>query len=575
MRKRLDLKEVARQALKIEKVFSSPQDIEWCIDQRDSIWILQTRPAVSGYSNTNSKIFNDEWELMQNEAFSTLGCELALKRHELWVKAINQFYGLHLKPRMLLKGHFILYKQPLKKMKKTGRIWVRIFDFLWFLNFRHVLNTYIRVTLPDYHQLSKKINRNYKKALSLEELADYLDQSIFIYINSQIKSFAIGRIAQTSLVIFSHYIRLGLHGDDTKDALLYVDFHNQAIERDILLEGLMAKIRQFLDLKSGDQSSLSKVMQLLNEDEEGAKLRIKLEEFIERHGYIWADRYPRDPAWEIDHKKIDFTLKEMLNGENRKKLKLSILKEKNLQEQAIKKIEKSLPYLFCGTLRLKVFKLLLSRIKCLAVYKEQRNIFLYSINMSNRKIVIEIGRRLKEKGELDLATDMFFLKHDEIRNICVGKMSIGIAKRRIKTRKRSFNRYSVKGSNVYYSGHSQFTFADLQNLQGIGCCPGIAIGSVRLITGRDSLNSVKRGEIVVCRNFRPAWSIILGRISGLVIEGANVLSHGAILAREYQVPTVVNVVGISKVLDTKDVIEINGSSGELRLIRKMGSAYDS
>jgi hypothetical protein len=37
----------------------------------------------------------------------------------------------------------------------------------------------------------------------------------------------------------------------------------------------------------------------------------------------------------------------------------------------------------------------------------------------------------------------------------------------------------------------------------------------------------------------------------------------------------VNVVGISKVLDTKDVIEINGSSGELRLIRKMGSAYDS
>jgi len=89
---------------------------------------------------------------------------------------------------------------------------------------------------------------------------------------------------------------------------------------------------------------------------------------------------------------------------------------------------------------------------------------------------------------------------------------------------------------------------------------------VRIILNGNSLSSLKQGEVAVCYNFRPAWSIILGRIAGLVVEEANVLSHGAILAREYGVPAVVNIPGITEFLETGNNITLDGSSGFVMLL---------
>ena len=89
---------------------------------------------------------------------------------------------------------------------------------------------------------------------------------------------------------------------------------------------------------------------------------------------------------------------------------------------------------------------------------------------------------------------------------------------------------------------------------------------MRIILNGNGLSSLKQGEVAVCSNFRPAWSIILGRIAGLVVEEGNLLSHGAILAREYGVPTVVDIPGITEILKTGNHIKIDGSSGLVLLL---------
>ncbi len=565
----LDLQEVAKIAVQIEKVLGSPQDIEWCIDHQDRIWILQSRSITSKSKYWMPKAKINEWQLMYNEPFSTLGCELAIKRHIAWVEAISKFYFISTKPKLKLSGPLIYSKEPLSGVNwLTTRLWLRIVDIVFLVNSRHVLHTYSRESLPRYKSLLNDIQENYPLSTSLDKLADYLDKAIFIYIDSQIKSFAIGRIAQTALNVFSRYIRFGLDEKDSQDPFLYITYRNPTIQRDIALEKLILQIKNYLTSESINGLSFSRLRRILQKDMEGRQHLKRLETFLERNRYLWADRYPRDPGWELDEKRLNSTIEKMLQYSDKETLTVSINKRINESKRALKEIETDLTQLTFGRLRLVILKLLLSKVNCLAAYKDQRNLFLYSLNMTIRMVALEIGRRLVEEGELLSQNDIFYLKQNEISKICSGELSWIYYREKMEKRKDSFSKIKANGipktSKSSFPGRSQIRTSN--SFYGTGCSPGLAEGKARIILNGDDLSSLKQGEIAVCYHFRPAWSIILGLTAGLVVEEANLLSHGAILAREYGVPTVVNIPGIVEALDTGNIIKIDGSSGLAKLL---------
>jgi pyruvate,water dikinase len=164
--------------------------------------------------------------------------------------------------------------------------------------------------------------------------------------------------------------------------------------------------------------------------------------------------------------------------------------------------------------------------------------------------------------------DIFYLKQNEISKICSGDESGLDYRKKIQKRKNSFSTIKANGipKTANFSSNRQNVISTSNRFYGIGCCTGLAKGKVRIISNGNSLSSLKQGEIAVCYNFRPAWSIILWEISGLIVEQGNVLSHGAILAREYGVPTVVNIPGIVSQFDNGNLIEVDGSSGFVSLI---------
>lgn len=80
------------------------------------------------------------------------------------------------------------------------------------------------------------------------------------------------------------------------------------------------------------------------------------------------------------------------------------------------------------------------------------------------------------------------------------------------------------------------------------------------------LNKVKQGDILIVPMFHPSWTPILSKVGGIVMNYGNILSHGAVVAREYGIPVVV-FNGVAKQhLPDNCWIEVDGSAGRIRVL---------
>lgn len=103
-------------------------------------------------------------------------------------------------------------------------------------------------------------------------------------------------------------------------------------------------------------------------------------------------------------------------------------------------------------------------------------------------------------------------------------------------------------------------------LKGVGCCAGRVTAKARVLTALAESDRLMPGEILVTRFTDPAWTPMMGLVGGLVTEVGGVLSHGAVIAREYGLPAVLNVHGATEVIQTGQVLEIDGGQGTVKIV---------
>ena len=100
---------------------------------------------------------------------------------------------------------------------------------------------------------------------------------------------------------------------------------------------------------------------------------------------------------------------------------------------------------------------------------------------------------------------------------------------------------------------------------GIPASPGRYTGRVRVIRDESEFDRLQPGEVLVCPITSPAWSVLFPSVGALVTDTGGVLSHPAIIAREYQVPAVVATGNATGLLHDGQLVTVNGSSGEIEL----------
>ena len=96
---------------------------------------------------------------------------------------------------------------------------------------------------------------------------------------------------------------------------------------------------------------------------------------------------------------------------------------------------------------------------------------------------------------------------------------------------------------------------------GLPASQGITTAPIRVLNDINLISTVRGGEIIVVPQTDPGWTPVFSKIGGLITETGGILSHGAVVSREYGIPAVTNITNASKIFKTGQIVKINGFNG--------------
>jgi len=107
---------------------------------------------------------------------------------------------------------------------------------------------------------------------------------------------------------------------------------------------------------------------------------------------------------------------------------------------------------------------------------------------------------------------------------------------------------------------------NVSSFKGFAASPGMVEGPARVCRTVKEIGQLKEGEILVAPTTSPSWAPAFIKIKACVTDVGGVMSHAAIVCREYAMPAVVGTGAGTKIVKTGDMIRVNGSTGEVELI---------
>ena len=99
---------------------------------------------------------------------------------------------------------------------------------------------------------------------------------------------------------------------------------------------------------------------------------------------------------------------------------------------------------------------------------------------------------------------------------------------------------------------------------GTAASPGTACGTARTVHSVDEFATVRPGDVLVCRTTDPAWTPLFGVAAAVVTETGGMLSHAAIVAREFGIPAVLGIAGALTRIRSGAALEVDGTQGTVR-----------
>ena len=104
-------------------------------------------------------------------------------------------------------------------------------------------------------------------------------------------------------------------------------------------------------------------------------------------------------------------------------------------------------------------------------------------------------------------------------------------------------------------------------MRGTPACPGVVTGPAKVITHISYADTIEAGDILIPHSTDIGWSPYFPILAGVVTELGGLISHGAVVAREYGLPCLVGVPGATRVFNTGDLVTVNAVKGILSKAR--------
>ena len=190
-----------------------------------------------------------------------------------------------------------------------------------------------------------------------------------------------------------------------------------------------------------------------------------------------------------------------------------------------------------------------------------------------RPPIVEMGRRLAERGDIDNPEDVWFLRLEELPEALDGGLSAAELQDSIVERRHEYEALHDYVLPVLFerpveASRRQAAEASGETaFQGIGVSPGQARGRARVILSADAgaEATLLPGEILVAPVTDAPWTPLFLPAAGVVVETGGVLSHAATVAREYGIPAVTGIRGATELIPNGTMLSINGATGAVTI----------
>lgn len=222
-----------------------------------------------------------------------------------------------------------------------------------------------------------------------------------------------------------------------------------------------------------------------------------------------------------------------------------------------------------GKKKAKETKYMISIVRSFIGYREYPKYAMINRYFIYKQALMKEAKRLVQESIIEKKEDIYYLTFEEFREVIVkNKLNYEI----IKARKVQCKLYEKLTPPRVMKSDGEIVIGEYKErnlpegvMLGLPVSTGIIEGRARVILNMEDAN-LEKGDILVTPFTDPSWTPLFVSIKGLVTEVGGLMTHGAVIAREYGLPAVVGVENATKLIKDGQQIRIDGTKGYVEIL---------
>ncbi|MGD8538609.1 MAG: PEP/pyruvate-binding domain-containing protein [Candidatus Aminicenantes bacterium] len=312
-----------------------------------------------------------------------------------------------------------------------------------------------------------------------------------------------------------------------------------------------------------DKDTDRDIREALIQDQQGEFLVSQIDDFLKRYGFLSANG--------SDFSEIPWIENPIIVWRSIGRLAAlpaapAVKSVERIRDENIIQIRKNLSV----PRRLFFDRLLKSTTKYIQL-REQTSFLMSEETYLMRRQLLTLAQHLVSGGKIEQDSDIFFLYYDELKHLIVGKMSSEDAHKRIDERKKKLADDAKIDLPVTLTGtqipeRKPSGLSDEEYLSGISVSTGKIQGYARIIKDPTQVEgSLTANDILIIPFTDVGWTPLFPGVGGIIAETGGLLSHTAIIAREYAIPAVVSINKATDIIKDGQPLTVDGDTGRVYL----------
>jgi phosphohistidine swiveling domain-containing protein len=439
--------------------------------------------------------------------------------------------------------------------------------------------------LPEIQEYLRDWNRFELRAASTPELLAHLDETVDRFRRVFEIHFTIVIPMTLSISMFEEFYRDLFGSEGAFDAYrLLQGLDNKTVETGRELWRLSRKALEMPEVrKILEENAAADVVPALEGSTEGREFLAELDAYLDEYGHrgdLWGISFT---TWAEDPTPVIKMLKDYLTqsggGPDEELASLAAERERLLAEtrerlagypQAVRD----------------EFEFMLGVAQESTILSEDHGFWIdFNSTARVRRVIMEFGRRFAQASVIERADDIFHLTLSEVRETAEQIPNLDrkdlVARR--KAERQQFAAMQpppalgtpppgpppdnpVNRAMMKFFGGSPQPLDEPGVLRGNAGSPGVVRGRARVLRSLLEAAELRKGEVLVAETTAPPWTPLFATAAAVVTDTGGILSHCAVVAREYRIPAVVGTGTATVTIKSEQTIEVDGDAGIVRIL---------